>query len=199
MRGESKREKVLILDLEETLVGTDGLRKDAMDFIRKASEKFILVLLTNHSEVRMNEILNSYLLKPYFDLTISAVEYDMRKPDPRIIGIIRAMLKDKFNQNFDLKDFWIIGDRPDRDVLLGKLAGIHTIRARWGKYADRDAEFEEERADYEVTTFNEVLDILSLKKRRLAKKKTTTTKRSTGKEKTSRKKKTNTQKSRKKR
>ena len=99
MKEGSKRDNVLILDLEETLVSAEGLRKDAIEFIKKASEKFVLVLLTNYSEARMNEILNSYLLKPYFDLAISAVEYDMRKPDPRIIGIIKAILIQAYDQH----------------------------------------------------------------------------------------------------
>ena len=166
-KREKRREKVLIVDLEETLVNKDGLVKGAANFLSKASSDFVLVLLTNHTRKKMDEILNSYLLRPYFDLVISAAEYEMKKPDPRIIGVIRAMLKDKLGYEFDPDNFWIIGDRVDRDILLGNRAGIKTIRARWGKYAEQEIEFEEETPAYEATSFSEVLEILGLRKRKV--------------------------------
>ena len=175
-RGESgrkekdKRRKVLIVDLEETLVSGNELVDDALKFLEKVRKEYVVVLLSNYTESRIKEILSRHILYPYLDLVVSATDYDMRKPDPRIIGVIRSLLYDKFDRKFDLRNFWIVGDRPDRDIVLGNLAGIKTIRVRRGKYADRDAEFDEEKPKYEVSSLTEAAEILLLSRKRGAKK-----------------------------
>ncbi len=158
---EEDREHVLIIDLEETLVSDGNPVEDAVKFLERVRSQFVTVLLSNHTEARIREILSMHLLFPYFDLVVSATDYDMKKPDPRIIGVIRALLHDRFGKDFPRENFWIVGDRPDKDVLLGRKAGIKTIRVRRGRYADMDAEFEEERADYEVSSLTEALEILT--------------------------------------
>ncbi len=171
-KEKDSRRKVLIVDLEETLVSGNELVEDALKFLEKVRKEYVVVLLSNHTEAKIKEILSSHLLYPYFDLVVSATDYDMRKPDPRIIGVIRTLLYDKFERKFDLRNFWMVGDRPDRDILLGNLAGIKTIRVRRGKYADRDAEFEEEMPKHEVSSLTEAAEILlSTRKKSSTKKK----------------------------
>ncbi len=173
------RDRVLIIDLEETVVSDGNPVEDAVKFLEKVRNQFVTVLLSNHTEARIREILSTHLLFPYFDLVVSATDYDMKKPDPRIVGVIRALLHDKLGKDFPHENFWIVGDRPDKDVLLGRKAGIKTIRVRRGRYADMDAEFEEERADYEVSSLTEALEILTgsispARKRRRKSRSTTT-------------------------
>ena len=58
------------------------------------------------------------------------------------------------------KETIIIGDRVKSEILEGNKIGAHTIWFRNGKFADEFAESEEEKPDYIITSFNEVMPII---------------------------------------
>ena len=54
----------------------------------------------------------------------------------------------------------MVGDRLDIDIAGAKLAGMKTIRIKKGKYAKMKPSKEDEKPDYEIKEFEELLDIL---------------------------------------
>lgn len=154
--------KVIILDLADTLTTAGRLHGDALKFLEGAKRTHRLVLISNSAQRDIDELLDDYHIHHLFDLVISANEFDMKKPDPRIINTSIALLKDKTGDSVIKENVVLVGDRPDTDIKAGNLAGIKTIRVRRGSYASVDPDFPEEEPKVEFRNLEEVADYLGI-------------------------------------
>ncbi len=157
--------KVVIFDLTDTLYSRLKLYDDVVPILKELkANKWIVVALSNLDRQSIDEILENFGIKDYFDVIVSAKDYDTLKPDPRLINIVLTLVEDLTGQKVDKKNVWMIGDRPDTDIKCGKLAGINTIRVLRGAYAHKQPEDAYEEADYTIKFYDELYNILKLKK-----------------------------------
>lgn len=154
--------KVLILDLADTLTTAGRLHGDALPFLENARKQYKLILISNSSQRDIEDLLMDYNIDRYFDLVLSAAEFEMKKPDPRIINTSIALLKDKTGESILKENVILIGDRPDTDIKAGNLAGIKTIRIRRGSFAHNDPDFSDEQPKVEFRNLDEVADYLGI-------------------------------------
>lgn len=153
--------KILITDLENVLTNDAGLENDAMDFLTGAHEKFFIVLLTNLPAKDAQDRVKSLGLSSFIDFVISAGDYEMAKPDSRMINVLLAILNAE-TKKFGKNDMILIGDKPDRDIKLANEAGVQSIRVRRGKYASDEPEYADEIAKVEVKSLEDLMPILGI-------------------------------------
>lgn len=157
--------KVAIFDLSNTLYSRLNLYDDVLPILKDLkANKWVVVALSNLDRQGMNDVLEGFNIKDYFDIVVSAKDYDTLKPDPRLINITLTLVEDLTGEKIDKKDVWMIGDRPDTDVKCGKLAGINTVRVLRGAYAYKHPEDAYEEADHTIKFYDELYAILKLKK-----------------------------------
>ena len=153
--------KILITDLENVLTNDAGLESDAMDFLSGAHEKFFIVILTNSPAKDTQERIKSLGIAPHIDFVISAGDYEMEKPDSRMINVLLAILNAE-TKKFGKSDLILIGDKPDRDIKLANSAGVQSIRVRRGKYSSQEPEYSDEVAKIEVKNLQELIPVLGI-------------------------------------
>lgn len=148
--------KILITDLDNILCKEDGrLQEDAADFLRGAHEKMFIIILTNHPLKNTEERAANLKISQYIDLIVSATEYEMPKPDPRMINVLLALLNTE-GKKFDKSGIVFVGDRPSLDIKFGNKAGIQTLRMRRGRFFSEEPEYQEEIAKVEVKNLAEL-------------------------------------------
>jgi len=148
--------KLLITELDNIFCNENGaLYDDATGFLKAAHEKFFTILLTNHPLKNTQERVRGFGISEYIDLIVSATEYEMPKPDPRMINVLLALLNTE-GKKFNKSDIVLVGDRPSLDVKFGNKAGISTIRMRRGKFASEEPEYSDETAKIEVNNLGEL-------------------------------------------
>lgn len=148
--------KLLITELDNILCNENGaLYEDAIGFLRAAHEKFFTIILTNHPLRNTQERVRNFGISEYIDLIVSATEYEMPKPDPRMINVLLALLNTE-GKKFDKGDIILVGDRPSLDVKFGNKAGISAIRMRRGKFSAEEPEYSDETAKIEVKNLSEL-------------------------------------------
>lgn len=157
--------KILITDLENVLTNDAGLESDAMDFLTGAHEKFFIVLLTNMSAKSAQDRVKSLGISSFVDFVISASDYEMAKPDSRMINVLLAILNAE-TKKFGKNDMILIGDKPDRDIKLANTAGVQSIRVRRGKYASDEPEYADEIAKVEVKSLADLMPILGISQKK---------------------------------
>jgi|GEM_PF-1527703 len=153
--------KILITDLENVLTNDAGLESDAMDFLTGAHEKFFIVILTNRPAKETQDRLKSLGVMQHIDFVISAGDYEMAKPDSRMINVLLAILNAE-SKKFGKSDLILIGDKPDRDIKLANNAGVQSIRVRRGKYASQEPEYSDEVAKIEVKSLLDLEPVLGI-------------------------------------
>ena len=153
--------KILVTDLDNIITNDTGLAADAMEFLSGAHEKYFIVLLANSPAKEMQERVKSLGLTEYIDFVISAGDYEMQKPDARIINVLLAILNTE-SKKFGKTDLIMIGDKPDRDIKLANNAGVQSVRIRRGKYASEEPEYSDEVAKIEVKTLAELMPVLGI-------------------------------------
>ena len=127
------------------------LLEGAYDLIKRLSEDYTIVIVTNGlREVQPRRVRNS-ILKPYVKATVISDEINIQKPNPRIIDYTLELIKHK-----NKEDVLMIGDRLQSDILVGINAGIDTV---WynpsNELNDTDI-----NPTYEVKTFNQLFNLL---------------------------------------
>ncbi len=153
--------KILVTDLDNIITNEAGLIGDAPEFLSCAHEKFFIVLLTNGPAKDVQERVHSLGLAEYVDFVISAGDYEMPKPDSRIINVLLALLNTE-GKKFGKNDIILIGDKPDRDIKLANNAGVQSVRVRRGKYASEEPEYPDEVAKIEVKNLAELSSLLGI-------------------------------------
>ncbi len=157
--------KVVIFDLTDTLYSRLKLYDDVVPILKDLkANKWVIVALSNLDRQSIEEILENFDIKGYFDVIVSAKDYDTLKPDPKLVNIALTFVEDLIGQKVNKKNVWMVGDRPDTDIKCGKLAGINTIRVLRGAYAHKQPEDAYEEADYTIKFYDELYNILKLKK-----------------------------------
>ncbi len=159
--NNGEKMKILITDLENIITNESGIMEDAPEFLAGAHEKFFIVLLTNGPAKDAQERVRSFGLSEYVDFIISAGDYEMPKPDSRIINVLLALLNTD-GKKFGKGDVIMIGDKPDRDIRLANNAGVQSIRVRRGKYASDEPEYPDEVAKMDVSGLRELFPILGI-------------------------------------
>ena len=151
-----RHKRVVIFDLQDTLYSNGRLFPDTIRFLEKLKKQgFILAVLSNAPKDYMDELLESFKISKYFDCVVSAIDYDTKKPDPMLMGVMVAQLSDVCGINLDKQDCVFIGDRPSRDIRCAKLGGVQSIRILRGFYACKIPDDEYELADFEFKNFKD--------------------------------------------
>lgn len=120
----------------------------------KLKNKYKLGVISNGLAVKQWEKLVALGLHHFFEVVVTSQEVGYEKPQKEIFEIAIKKLKLKPEQCI------MVGDRLDIDIAGAKLAGMKTIRIKKGKYAKMKPSKEEEKPDYEIKEFEELLDIL---------------------------------------
>ncbi|MFH1432944.1 MAG: HAD family hydrolase [archaeon] len=152
--------KVLFLDFSETLYSVSGVFSDTMSFLDKVKDEYVLVIIADEDTKELEEKMNSFGITKYFALVFSPKDYGMKKPDHKLVNVALALVKDKTGEDVSKNDCFLLGDRPDKDIKMGNMAGIRTIRVKRGAYAYLEPEYDEEKANYTVQTLKDALEIL---------------------------------------
>ena len=153
--------KILITDIDNVLTNDAGLESDAMDFLTGAHEKFFIVILTNSPAKDTHERMKTLGIAQHIDFVISAGDYEMAKPDSRMINVLLAILNAE-TKKFSKSDLIMMGDKPDRDIKLANTAGVQSIRVRRGKFASQEPEYSDEVAKIEVRSLQELAPVLGI-------------------------------------
>jgi putative hydrolase of the HAD superfamily len=112
-----------------------------------------LGIVSNGTTVEQYEQLELMEIKQFFDPIIISQQVKLRKPDPAILMIAL--------QHWQLKprEILVLGDRPDWECLAAARAGMQ--RGLTTQFADhRDAITDENRPDYIISNFTELLNIV---------------------------------------
>ncbi|RLG56861.1 MAG: haloacid dehalogenase [Candidatus Hydrothermarchaeota archaeon] len=120
----------------------------------KLKNKYKLGVISNGLAVKQWEKLVALGLHHFFEVVVTSQEVGYEKPQKEIFEIAIKKLKLKPEQCI------MVGDRLDIDIAGAKLAGMKTIRIKKGKYAKMKPSKEDEKPDYEIKEFEELLDIL---------------------------------------
>jgi len=120
----------------------------------KLKNKYKLGVISNGLAVKQWEKLVALGLHHFFEVVVTSQEVGYEKPQKEIFEIAIKKLKLKPEQCV------MVGDRLDIDIAGAKLAGMKTIRIKKGKYAKMKPSKEDEKPDYEIKEFEELLDIL---------------------------------------
>ena len=164
-RDEIKKVKVAYIDVNHTLISNGVMYEEVPKFLKWLKNKgYVICAVSSLRKEDMAEMLEAFDIYDLFDVIISTLDYDMLKPDPRIINVANALIKDKLGAEIDKKKSILIGDRPDKDIKMGKLAGIKTIRIRRGDYQHLEPEDKYEIPHYEVRNLEEIKKILREKR-----------------------------------
>ncbi|MFX1362896.1 MAG: HAD family hydrolase [Promethearchaeota archaeon] len=139
--------KAVFFDLGDTLISEEGvggvsLRKAKLEkvphvdsVLGKLKEKYRLGLITNTTTSREEDVrwaLHKIGIVEYFDVIVTSVDAESRKPDERIFQIALDAIGVKATEAV------MIGNRILRDVLGGNKMGMKTILFRWNeRYPDR--------------------------------------------------------------
>ena len=151
-----KHKRAVIFDLQDTLYSNGRLFPDTIRFLDKLKNKgFILAVLSNAPKDYLDELLESFKISKYFDCVVSAIDYDTKKPDPMLMGVMVAHLSDVCGVTLEKQDCVFIGDRPSRDIRCAKLGGVQSIRILRGFYATKIPYDEYEIADFEFKNFKD--------------------------------------------
>lgn len=91
-------------------------------------------------------------LSKYFDVVITFDDTKQFKPSPKCF---KSALKEL---GVNAKEVFFVGDNPERDIKGAKDLGMVTILAKYGQVFEGN-----EKADFEINNFLELIDILNLK------------------------------------
>lgn len=155
--------RILVTDIKNILAADSGIiAEGALEFLKAAHEDFFITVLTNMPLKDAQEDIKRLDLSMYIDFVLSAADYEMPKPDHRIINVLLALLNSE-GKKFEKRDVVLVGDRPSADIRLGNEADVQTIRLIRGAYAEEKPEYPEERAKIDVRDFKELMAVLRLR------------------------------------
>ena len=151
-----KHKRAVIFDLQDTLYSNGRLFPDTIRFLEKLKKQgFILAVLSNAPKDYVVELLDSFKIYKYFDCVVSAIDYDTKKPDPTLIGVMVALLNDVCGFKLIKQNCVFIGDKPSTDIRCAKLGGVQSIRILRGFYATKIPDDGYEIADFEFKNFKD--------------------------------------------
>lgn len=139
--------KAVFFDLGDTLISEEGvggisLQKAKLEkvpyvdqVLDKLKDRYKLGLITNTTTSREADVrlaLNKLGIERYFDVIVTSVDTNSRKPDERIFEIALNAI------GIIPEEAVMIGNRILRDILGGNKMGMKTILYKWNeRYPDR--------------------------------------------------------------
>lgn len=139
--------KAVFFDLGDTLiceevVGKMSLREAKLEkvpyvdhVLEKLREKYKLGLITNTTTSRDEDVryaLQKIGIEKYFDVILTSVDANSRKPDEKIFQIALNAI------GVNPEEAVMVGNRISRDILGGNKTGMKTILFRWNeRYPER--------------------------------------------------------------
>lgn len=127
-------------------------------YLKKKNIKLALATVSRKEEldVYKNEnenIKNKCILQDYFDFIITKDDVEFKKPNPEVYNKVIEKFKVK-----DLSKCIVIEDSLT-GVLAAKNANLNVV-VMYDKYADKDREEINRLSDYQVSNFDELLELL---------------------------------------
>lgn len=129
----------------------DAIYPDALKLIKQLYSRGIILILISRApdvEERFREF-KKFKLEDYFKI-MDVVPKEFEKEFTTVLKKV----------NINPNETLIIGDRVKSEILQGNKIGCFTVWIRQGKFADEFAKNPEEKPDYTITSFNEVIPIL---------------------------------------
>jgi 8-oxo-dGTP diphosphatase len=152
-KGDLEVMKMLNVELPNWKHEYEILYNDTKICLKTLSEKYKIGIIANQTLGTEKRLENLGILQ-YINLVIASAEEGVAKPDRRIfeIALNRA--------NCIPEQSVMIGDRIDNDIIPAKAIGMKTIwiKQGFGKYWNISNE--NEKADYEVDSLEEILTAL---------------------------------------
>lgn len=122
---------------------------DVIDALKYLYDKYELYIASNGMTSVQIKRLEKANIDKYFKKVYVSELIQYNKPDERFFNYIFNDLND-----YEKKNYVIIGDRLDSDILGGKISGIKAI------YLNRDNTKGDIKPDYEIKSFKEITVIL---------------------------------------
>jgi 8-oxo-dGTP diphosphatase len=152
-KGDLEVTKMLNVELPNWKHEYEILYNDTKICLKTLSEKYKIGIIANQTLGTEKRLENLGILQ-YINLVIASAEEGVAKPDRRIfeIALNRA--------NCIPEQSVMIGDRIDNDIIPAKAIGMKTIwiKRGFGKYWNISSE--NEKADYEVDSLEEIFTAL---------------------------------------
>ncbi len=152
MPPENSIERFLDIYDKEKLKNTkpfDGI----VNVLEKLYMKKILYIITNKDEKNSLEILTYFNLEKYFKRVIGRDTFGIKKPDSRLIEIVKNF------ENVNNDEIVIIGD-SEIDLTFGKNNNIKVILVTWGGMSDIDY-LKSLKPDYVIDHPYEIIELIS--------------------------------------
>jgi len=152
MPPENSIERFLDIYDKEKLKNTkpfDGI----VNVLEKLYRKKILYIITNKDEKNSLEILTYFNLEKYFKRVIGRDTFGIKKPDSRLIEIVKNF------ENVNNDEIVIIGD-SEIDLTFGKNNNIKVILVTWGGMSDIEY-LKSLKPDYVVDHPYEIIELIS--------------------------------------
>ncbi len=152
MPPENSIERFLDIYDKEKLKNTkpfDGI----VNVLEKLYRKKILYIITNKDEKNSLEILTYFNLEKYFKRVIGRDTFGIKKPDSRLIEIVKNF------ENVNNNEIVIIGD-SEIDLTFGKNNNIKVILVTWGGMSDIDY-LKSLKPDYVIDHPYEIIELIS--------------------------------------
>ena len=155
--------RAILMDVEDTLFTNGRLYPDTIAFLESCHNTGIrMVAFTNGGRDSTKDILERHKIADLFEFVFSCPDYSMAKPDPRAVNVVRTLLRDEHSFRVSKENMFLVGDRPDVDIVCGNRAGITTIRVKRGGFSHVEPEYDDEKALHNVPDFREAAKILNI-------------------------------------
>jgi len=125
--------------------------------LEELRERYKLGLITNTTTSREEDVrwaLHKLGIEEYFDVIVTSVDANSRKPDERIFEIALDAI------GVNPKEAVMIGNRILRDVLGGNKMGMKTILFRWNERYPDKANLPQERPTRIIKSFKDLPKVL---------------------------------------
>ncbi|HOC52145.1 MAG TPA: HAD family hydrolase [Caldisericia bacterium] len=124
-----------------------------VDVLEKLYKEKILYIITNKDKKNSLEILSYFSLENYFKRVIGRDTFGIKKPDNRLIEIVKNF------ENVNNDEIVIVGD-SEVDLTFGKNNNIKVVLVTWGGMSDIDY-LKTLKPDYIVDNPDEIIELFS--------------------------------------
>ncbi|MBT4651145.1 HAD hydrolase-like protein [Candidatus Woesearchaeota archaeon] len=157
------KEKLLIFDLDDTLIDTNGVLRE--ETVWEDVEK--LTLLPGVKDFFINFSGKKVLVTKETDEGLQSKKIEVLKIRDLFVEILicynnegKKKCFEKVMNDFPDDELWVIGDRRDSEIRHGNELGLKTMLLKRGKYKNLKAKDGLEVPDYEVEGFEELTEII---------------------------------------
>ena len=127
---------------------------EVLESIRKGGHK--IALIANGDSVGVRNVIDTCDLKHYFDAIVISEEVGIEKPARGIFEAALDRLKVKAENTI------MVGNRIDADIVGANRIGMKSVWFKWNNRYKETIGSEEEKADFVIKSFAELLGMLSL-------------------------------------